>query len=155
MNTYKVNLRATRWLTQTVTVDAADEDAAARIALARAESAAFVWDESDPECVEYEGIDDMQPATLDVTQAPGIDLDADTLRGWQSFWAGKALKDSPDAHGWHLGWARAYALGWATWADIDDVDNPYPQFSGPWEAWAQGWDERGEHENQKLAPAAS
>ena len=48
-------------------------------------------------------------------------------------------------HGWWRGWAVCYAMGVKAATEDEsseggDADpNPFPQFSGPWEAWGEGW----------------
>lgn len=84
--------------------------------------------------------------------APFEFTDAET-RGWNSFWSGwtlKAMSGDAERRGWNRGWARAYAIGWTAWADpTEPEDIPYPQFSGPWEAYSDGWNERSEMEGDR------
>lgn len=77
---------------------------------------------------------------------PYADLGPGETWGWQRFWRDQPVSECDDEEervGWRRGWARAYALGWAGWDAVDtDFDpNPYPQFSGPWEAWADGFND--------------
>lgn len=74
-------------------------------------------------------------------------------RGLAAFWGGApAYKPPADLKGldvdqWRAGWwsewARCYAEGREAHASPGDTDgdSPYPQFSGAWEAWAEGWNE--------------
>jgi len=77
------------------------------------------------------------------------DLNREEALGWAAFWAGKGLKPSgqtiDEQRGWWLAHRRAYALGhFAAATDATD-ENPYPQFSGPWEAWGDGYNDGLEH----------
>ena len=90
------------------------------------------------------------------------------LEGYDAFWAGAGLLNRGQhwQAGWWMAWTRCYGQGvkasvqwcWARAAwerkltasmhggpmpglEPDELDNPYEQFSGAWEAWGQGADE--------------
>lgn len=74
-------------------------------------------------------------------------LSLDTVDGLNGFALNiplKLMSQPEQVRGWNLGWARCYGQGVKAWASFDDLDgeaeNRYPQFSGPWEAWAEGYD---------------
>jgi len=87
---------------------------------------------------------DQNPKHLPST----ADLGADEEFGWNAFWEGEplhTLKTTPEMRGWWLAHRRAYALGhFAAATDATD-ENPYAQFSGPWEAWGDGYNDGLEH----------
>jgi hypothetical protein len=84
---------------------------------------------------------DFPHSTLPLNDAPEAVVD-----GYNAFWEGHSL--SIIAHqgpskvaGWWRGWSQAYALGILA-SRLSFVDtNPFPQFSGPWEAWADGYND--------------
>lgn len=72
------------------------------------------------------------------------DLDSDDQRGLNDFAANTTLSlmdTDGKRRGWWLGWARCYGRGILASLRNCEESNPYPTFSGPWEAWARGYDE--------------
>lgn len=72
--------------------------------------------------------------------------DPQDLFGLVEFQKGICLPDARSSRGWWLGFARCYgqgvkdSVGDAARGDGVQTENPYPQFSPPWEAWAEGYD---------------
>lgn len=75
-------------------------------------------------------------------------------KGFRAFWGGwslGAMKGDAERRGWWRAWARAYGAGvkasarWATLPPGPERDAleipPYPEFSGAWEAWGDGYNE--------------
>jgi hypothetical protein len=81
-----------------------------------------------------------------------IDITGMVAEGLQDFALGASARASSNpewTRGWWIGWARCYGQGVKASAlavfaevgeEVDVVENPYPQFSGPWEAWASGFE---------------
>lgn len=74
------------------------------------------------------------------------DMPADERAGFDAFAAGRPfdhVAGAPWRRGWHKGWARCYGKGVMAFVMFsgDTVENPFPQFSGAWEAWAQGFED--------------
>lgn len=76
-------------------------------------------------------------------------LAPDEARGFAAFWLGARLEHANsegERRGWWMASRRAYGAGVKASIAMgaDDALNPYPQFSGPWEAWGAGFNEETE-----------
>lgn len=95
------------------------------------------------------------------------ELDPHERAGWDAFANNvptfgapvPAAFSEPWRRGWWMHWARRYAEGYLAAAvygmteEHDDDENPHPQFSGAWEAWAAGFEDRSAAEGNDDAPS--
>jgi hypothetical protein len=94
------------------------------------------------------------------------ELSGPRLVGWADFEAGAPVfepRPGCDVFEWQAGWWTAYARRYGegylagavygqTSAD-NDHENPHDQFSGAWEAWGAGFEDRSRAEARKIAPS--
>jgi hypothetical protein len=76
-------------------------------------------------------------------------LTAEEEHGYDAFWHSASLSDmttDDQRRGWWYGHRRAYGRGVKASYAVGgrEVDCPYAQFSGPWEAWCDGYNEEDE-----------
>ena len=72
-------------------------------------------------------------------------MEAEGFRDFQLFAMLSRSANLEWQRGWWLAWARCYGQGVKVASHnrhdaVPIIDNPYPQFSPPWEAWASGFD---------------